>query len=70
VKLSFFASAFEFGTSSSPLSGIPLQSIVDSVQSGAYRAKPARVFPFEGIVDAHRLMESHGVAGKLVARTD
>jgi len=36
------------------------------VGSGAYRAKPARVFAFEEIADAHRVMEANQVGGKLV----
>jgi len=67
VKLSFFASAFELGGPTAPLSDVPLQAIVDRVQAGAYKAKPVRVFTFDGIVDAHRLMEANGAGGKLVA---
>jgi NADPH:quinone reductase-like Zn-dependent oxidoreductase len=70
VQLSFFGSAFVFGTRAGPLSAIPLQAIVDRVQAGIYRAKPVRVFPFEAIVEAHRLMESSGAGGKLVVRVN
>ena len=66
VRLSFFASAFELGTASAPLAGVPLQAIVDRVQAGSYRARVARVLPFEGMVEAHRLMESSGAGGKIV----
>src|SRR5256886_11699708 len=51
---SAFAS-FAFGTKEFPLSDIPMQQIVDRVADGTYQAKPARVFPFEQIADAHRL---------------
>ena len=34
--------------------------------SGAYAAKPAKVFRFEEIADAHRLMESNQANGKIV----
>jgi NADPH2:quinone reductase len=51
-----------------PLSGIPFQGIVDRVSSGTYKAKPAKIFRFEEIRDAHRLMEANGAGGKLVVR--
>jgi NADPH:quinone reductase-like Zn-dependent oxidoreductase len=65
VQFSFFGS-FELGTVSFPLSKIPLQQIVDTVEAGTYRAKPVRAFAFEEIADAHRLMESGDALGKLV----
>jgi NADPH:quinone reductase len=43
VYFTFFAS-FAFGTPEFPVSDIPLQSIVDKVAAGVYKAKPARVF--------------------------
>jgi NADPH:quinone reductase len=68
VHLSFFASAFAFGTPDYPLSDIPFQDIADRVGSGAYKAKPARVFNFEQIANAHRFMESDEANGKIVVR--
>jgi len=41
---------------------------VDRVEAGTYRARPARVFDFDRIVDAHRLMETAEANGKVVAR--
>jgi NADPH:quinone reductase-like Zn-dependent oxidoreductase len=66
--LSVFASALVTGTPEFPLSEIPFQAIVDRVAGGAYKAKPARVFRFEEIQDAHRLMESNRAGGKIVVR--
>ncbi|MFI5013760.1 MAG: zinc-binding dehydrogenase [Hyphomicrobiales bacterium] len=66
MQLSTFASAFVYGTPDYPLSDIPFQAIVDSVAAGVYKAKPAKVFPFENIRDAHRLMESNEANGKIV----
>jgi NADPH:quinone reductase-like Zn-dependent oxidoreductase len=66
VHLSFFASAFTFGNSEYPLSDIPFQAIVNRAQKGVYRAKPAMVFAFDQIQDAHRLMESNQANGKIV----
>jgi NADPH:quinone reductase-like Zn-dependent oxidoreductase len=68
VQLTFYGSAFVLGTRAGPLSEIPLQTIVERVQAGTYRARAVRVFPFEELVEAHRLMESGRTGGKLVAR--
>jgi NADPH:quinone reductase len=65
VQLSFFGS-FEVGGEAYPLSAIPFQEIVAKAESGVYSAKPTRVFPFEEISEAHRLMESGRAGGKLV----
>ena len=48
------------------LSLVPFQEIVDKVQAGAYKAEPSRVFAFEEIAEAHRVMEASQAAGKLV----
>jgi len=61
-----FASAVVTGTTEFPLSEIPFQAIVDRVAAGSYKAKPARVFKFEDIQEAHRVMESGRSTGKLV----
>jgi NADPH:quinone reductase len=45
---------------------IPFQEIVAKAEAGVYQAKPARVFPFEEIADAHRVMEASQAEGKLV----
>jgi len=65
VHFSFFGS-FVFGTPAFPLTDVPMQTIVERVGVGQYRAKPARVFGFEEIEEAHRLMESGKANGKLV----
>src|SRR6185437_10780675 len=58
VHLTFFAS-FVFGRPGFPLSDVPLKAIAADVEAGRYRAKPARVFRFEDIQEAHRVMESN-----------
>ncbi len=68
VQLSFFASAFVFGTPALPLARIPFAELIARAESGAYRCQPAHVFPFEEIVAAHRLMESGRARGKVVVR--
>ncbi|POM25494.1 Phthiocerol synthesis polyketide synthase type I PpsC [Actinomadura rubteroloni] len=66
VQLSFFGSAFVLGGPDFPLTDVPLEDIFGKSASGAYRARPARVFGFDEIVAAHRLMESGDALGKLV----
>lgn len=68
THLSVFASALVTGTPDFPLSEIPFQAIVDRVAAGAYKAKPVKVFSFEDIRDAHRLMESNEAGGKIVVK--
>jgi NADPH:quinone reductase-like Zn-dependent oxidoreductase len=65
VALTFFGS-FVYGTSEFPASEVPMQTIVERVQDGTYRTKPAHVFPFDRLADAHRLMESNQANGKIV----
>lgn len=67
VHFSFFGS-FVFGTPEFPLSAIPFQNIIDRVADGSYKAKPARVFRFDQIQEAHRVMEANQANGKLVVR--
>src|SRR5581483_6908310 len=57
THLSVFASALVTGTPAFPLAENPFQAIVDRVADGTYKATPAKVFRFEQIEAAHRLME-------------
>jgi NADPH:quinone reductase-like Zn-dependent oxidoreductase len=66
VALSTFASAFVLGGDGFPISDVPMQEIVEKAQRGAFAARPARVFAFDQIVEAHRVMESGEAGGKLV----
>jgi len=68
--LTAFASAVVTGTTAFPLSEIPFQAIIDRVAAGTYKAKPARVFKFEDIQEAHQIMESGQSAGKSVVLVD
>ena len=65
VYLTFFGS-FVFGEPGFPLSDVPLQEIAQQVAAGKLRAKPARVFGFEEIREAHRVMEAGEAGGKMV----
>ena len=48
-----------------PLADIPLQQMVAKAEAGCYQAKPAKVFGFDQIVEAHRAMEEGLVTGKM-----
>ena len=65
VYLTFFGS-FVFGTPGFPLSDVPLQDIARQVVEGKLRAKPARIFKFEEIREAHRVMEANEANSKMV----
>jgi NADPH:quinone reductase-like Zn-dependent oxidoreductase len=65
VYLTFFGS-FVFGTPGFPLSDVPLQEIACDVAAGRLKAKPSRVFRFEEIREAHRIMEANEAGGKMV----
>ena len=67
VHFSFFGS-FVFGTPGFSLSDVPLQAIASDVAAGRYKAKPSRVFRFEEIREAHKVMESGQAGGKMVVR--
>ena len=69
VYLTFFGS-FVFGTPGFPLSDVPLQKIADDVAAGRLEAKPARVFRFDEIREAHRIMEANEAGGKIVVVHD
>jgi NADPH:quinone reductase len=66
VQLSFYGSAFVLGTESFPLADVPLQQMIDMAESGRYKATPVRVFSFDQIAEAHRVMEEGRAGGKMV----
>lgn len=66
VHFSFFGS-FHIGTPGFPLSDVPLQKIARDVEIEKYVAKPVKVFEFEEIDEAHKVLEE-GVGGKIVVR--
>ena len=65
VYLTFFGS-FVFGTPGFPLSDVPLQKIAEDVAAGRLNAKRSRVFSFDEIHEAHRVMEANEAGGKMV----
>lgn len=48
---------------------MPLQQLIDQVESGALPVQIGKVFRIEDIVKAHRLMESNHAGGKIVVVT-
>lgn len=65
VHLTFFGS-FVFGQPGFPLSDVPLRTIAEDAAAGRLKAKPSRVFRFEEIREAHRVMEAGEAQGKMV----
>jgi NADPH:quinone reductase-like Zn-dependent oxidoreductase len=65
VNWNFFGS-FVFGNPGFPLSDVPLQDIARQVAEGKLDAKPSRVFSFDQIHEAHRVMEAGEATGKMV----
>jgi NADPH:quinone reductase len=70
VALSTFASAFVLGDDAFPMAEVPIQAIVEKAERGAFAAAPQRVFAFDEIVEAHRLMDAGQAGGKLVVTVD
>ena len=65
VHFSFFG-GFVFGTPGFPLLDVPLQTVANEFAAGRYKAKLSRVFRFEDIQEAHRVMEANQAGGKMV----
>ncbi|MEE6175160.1 zinc-binding dehydrogenase [Mycobacterium sp. 050134] len=65
VNLNFFGS-FVFGTPGFPLADVRLHDIARQVADGTLDAKPSRVFSFDQIREAHRVMEAGEAGGKMV----
>jgi NADPH:quinone reductase len=59
-----------FGSPGFPLADVPLQDIARQVQDGRLNAGPSRVFSFDEIHEAHRVMEAGDAGGKLVVVLD
>ena len=64
--LSFFGSAFVYGTAEYPLSDVPFQTIIELAESGTLKAEPTRQFAFDQIQQVHRLLDAEAAGGKMV----
>jgi NADPH:quinone reductase len=69
VYLTFFGS-FVFGTPGFPLSDVPLRQLAADASAGRLDVKPVRVFDFEEIREAHRVMEANEAPRKMVVVLD
>ncbi len=69
VYLTFFGS-FVFGTPGFPLSDVPLQKIAADAVAGHLDVRPVRIFGFDEIREAHRVMEANEARGKMVVVHD
>jgi len=49
---------------------VPLQQIAEDAAAGRLSVKPAGVFRFEEIREAHRIMEANEAGGKMVVVLD
>ena len=67
VHFSLFHSKV-LGTPDFPISLYPLQEIVNKIERGEWNAKPAKVFQFDQIHEAHRWLDSHKAGGKMVVK--
>ncbi len=65
VYLTFFGS-FVFGTPGFPLADVPLGKIAQDAAAGRLDVKPARIFSFDEVREAHCLMEANAAGGKMV----
>ncbi len=66
VKLTSFGSAFVFGNDDFPFAKIPIQQIVSDIELHKILNILAKTFDFGQIVEAHTLMESNTINGKIV----
>lgn len=67
VHFSLFHSKV-LGTPDFPISGYPLQEIVKKIERGEWNAKPVKVFEYDEVQEAHRMLDSHASGGKLVVK--
>ena len=67
VHFSLFHSKV-LGTAEFPLTDVPLQKIVQSIEKGEWDAKPSHVYDFDNIHEAHKMLDSGEANGKLVVR--
>lgn len=69
VYLIFFGS-FVFSTPGFPLSDVPIRQLAADTAAGRLDVKPLRVFHFEEIREARRVMKANEARGKMVVVVD
>jgi NADPH:quinone reductase len=67
--LSFFGSAFVFGTTEFPLSDIPFQRLLDEIERGELRLPTPTLFGMDEIQDVHRRLDLQTAGTKMVVMT-
>lgn len=67
VKLSFFNSQL-LGSDALPLKESPLNTIAKQIENGKISSTLAKVFSFDEIQEAHKLLDSGKTGGKIVVR--
>jgi NADPH2:quinone reductase len=65
-RLSDFLREFCVWNPGFPLSDVPLQKIAEDAAAGRLDVKPAKIFGFDEIREAHRIMEANEAVGKMV----
>ncbi len=66
IRSDFYAS----DSTASPRDDAKIREIVARVEAGRYQHNIYRVFPFDGLPEAHRVMEANEAMGKLVIEVD
>ena len=66
VKLTSFGSAFVFGNKDFPYSKIPMQKVITDIENKIIPNILTKTYDFNEIIQAHKLMESNNVNGKIV----
>ena len=67
VKLSFFNSQL-LGSDALPLNDSPLNTIAKHIEDGKISSTLAKVYSFDEIQEAHKLLDSGKAGGKIVVR--
>ena len=68
LKLTTFASAFVFGHPGFELAGIPLQKMVTDIEERRLPNIHRKTYPADEIGEAHRLVETNVIDGKVVVK--
>ncbi len=67
VSISFFASGL-FGSAELPLAESPIQWIIDQIEDNKIPSLVSRVYDFDQIQEAHKIIESDKALGKVVIK--
>jgi len=65
LQLTFFGSCV-LGTEHYPVDDVPVAELIAKAEASVYSARPARVFRFDEVAEARRLIEANQLKGKAV----